>query len=719
VNFRNIKFLDYEYRNQLINVVNEFYVPVLSEAKIYRRAVGYFSSDILVKISKGIGTLIKNGGSIQLLISPKLSIDDFEVFKKSQNQFVSDFLLKHLIDLIDNESKDRLGLLYFLLVTKKLIVKFAVLEKSGYGIYHEKLGILKDSEGNSVVFTGSANETIGGIENNYEAIDVFTSWTSDDGYKRCALKEFAFDKLWNNEDVAVKTLDISIVLQEKLFVYKKDVNDEEIVSIDEEYLKKEKIIIKDFPKNPNKTFHDYQLEAILNWKENNYIGIYDMATGTGKTFAALGSIVHLFNEINPLFVVIVVPYIHLVDQWGDEAEEFNIHPLLISSENKKWREELSRKVAWFKLKKSKFECIITTNASFKNSKLQEELKTIADQSLIIVDEAHNFGSKQLSSYFEVNYKYRLALSATIDRYRDEFGTKKIYDFFQKKVITVNLGDAIQKGFLTPYEYFPILVNLSEEEREKYYDFSEKIIRILARGKFEDLSFDEQEKLKRYALARSRVVAGAENKVIRLIEIIKEKYLSEYNLLIYCGAVNYTSSNTESEYSEDIRQIDHVIKELGRNNGMLVSRFTSMESKIERSKIKSSFIEKDIQALVAIKCLDEGVNIPSIKTAFILASSTNPREYIQRRGRVLRKFDGKKISTIYDFITLVSPLDNINILDENSFKIEANHIIKELTRMRDFALLSNNPRTSNDIISELEELFALNTIKISDEGDFYE
>jgi superfamily II DNA or RNA helicase len=719
MNFRNIPLIDYEYRNQLINVVNEFYIPVLSQAKIYRRAVGYFSSDILVRISKGIGRLIKNGGSIQLLISPKLSVEDFEVFKKSQAQGVSNFFLEHLNELIDNESKDRLGLLYYLLVTKKLIVKFAVLEKSGFGIYHEKLGILKDEEGNSVVFTGSANETIGGIENNYEAIDVFTSWKSEEGYKRCALKEHAFDKLWNNEDKAVKTLDVSIVLQEKLFKYKKEENDNEIVSIDEDYLRKENLKIKTFPKNPNKKFHDYQIKAILNWEENNYIGIYDMATGTGKTFAALGSIVHLFGKIKPLFVVIIVPYIHLVDQWGDEAEDFNIYPLLISSANKKWKDELSRKVSWFKLNKSPFECIITTNASFKNENLQNELKSISTQTLIIVDEAHNFGSYQLSTYFEVNYKYRLALSATVDRYRDELGTKKIYDFFDKKVITVNLGDAIQNDFLTPYEYFPILVSLSEKEKEKYYDYSEKISRILARGKFEDLSFDERERIKRYALSRSRVIAGAENKVKRLFEIIKEKYLSEYNLLIYCGAVDYTDTNSESENTEDLRQIDYVIKELAIKYGMLVSRFTSMESKTDRMKIKKSFIENDIQALVAIKCLDEGVNIPSIKTAFILASSTNPREYVQRRGRVLRKFDGKKISTIYDFITLVSPLEEIDLLNENSLKFEANHMMKELKRLRDFALLSNNPAMSNDIIFKLEDVFDLNTIKIYDEGDLYE
>jgi superfamily II DNA or RNA helicase len=145
----------------------------------------------------------------------------------------------------------------------------------------------------------------------------------------------------------------------------------------------------------------------------------------------------------------------------------------------------------------------------------------------------------------------------------------------------------------------------------------------------------------------------------------------------------------------------------------------MESKNDRLRIKKSFADKDIQALVAIKCLDEGVNIPSIKTAFILASSTNPREYVQRRGRVLRKFDGKKISTIYDFITLVSPLDEVEFLREDFLKIEANHIAKELNRLRDFALLSNNPSSSNDIVSSIEDKFYLNRIKINQEGDLYE
>ncbi len=712
MSFKNIPNIEVEYRNQIDDVVNEFYLPVLSQAVTYKRAVGYFSSEILVRISKGIGQLIKNGGTIQLLISPKLSVEDLKTIEKAKDSFVSKHSIDQLEDLIDKESQDRLSLLYFLLSSKKLTIKFAIVKDQKYGIYHEKLGLLKDDEGNIVAFTGSANETGAAIDYNYESIDVYQSWKNDSDFERCNIKEMAFERLWSNEDKAIETIELSDVISKKLLKYKND-DQSYVLDIDNYYLKKQNKK-NTYPENPvGKSFFDYQITAINNWKLNNYIGIYDMATGTGKTFTALGSIVQLFKDKKRIFVIIIVPYIHLVDQWNEEANDFNIFPTLIYSENSQWKDTIKRKISWFQLKQSNFECLITTNASFTNLFLQQQLELVKNELLIIVDEAHNIGAQKLSSSLNNEIKYRLALSATIDRHNDAIGTQKIYDYFNKKVISIDLAQAIQKGFLTPYEYYPVIVYLTDEERLKYYDISYKIIKILGSKDYDKLSYDEKELIKILSLRRARVVAGALNKIEKLSEIISKTYKNDHNMLIYCGAVIYKENTSENDYSEDIRQLDLVIKELGINQGMVVSRFTSLESKDQRKDIKKSFIEGDLQALVAIKCLDEGVNIPAIKTAFILASSNNPREYIQRRGRVLRRFPGKQISRIYDFITIASPFEEVSMLDQKTKKIEASLAIKELKRIIDFSQISNNPTFSNDIIELIETSYDLNRIRIDE------
>jgi superfamily II DNA or RNA helicase len=205
-----------------------------------------------------------------------------------------------------------------------------------------------------------------------------------------------------------------------------------------------------------------------------------------------------------------------------------------------------------------------------------------------------------------------------------------------------------------------------------------------------------------------------------VDIIGKSFSKDNNMLIYCGAVIYKDNLVDEDYNDDIRQIDLVIKELGTTLRMATARFTSLESKQARINIKNAFINQDLQALVAIKCLDEGVNIPAIKTAFILASSSNPREYVQRRGRVLRKFEGKSKSIIFDFVTLASPLEEVRFLDKKSKKTEEILAQKELIRIKDFSLISLNPSNSNVIINSIESSFGLDIIQIDeDEWGYYE
>ena len=706
---KDIKNIKIEYTTNYDNVVTSFYIPCLKEAVEYKRAVGYFSSTILLQISQGLGALATKGGKVKLLVSPRLTEDDYLAIEKGYK--IKDYVTKKLVDEYDEniefeQKEDRFALLSYLIANNILDIKIVVLEKdSDLSIYHEKLGIMRDDEDNIISFSGSGNETYNAFNGNYEAFDVFCSWKSEDSFERCMTKDCRFDRLWENSEKGTITIPFPDVIKNKILKHNpKGIN---FLKLDEDLVKiyQKKIVNEPYPKVEmlNK-LRDYQLEAITNWKKNNYHGIFDMATGTGKTFTACGAITKLFDETNRLFVVICCPYIHLVDQWYDEVEQFNIKPIRCYSEVGDDK-EIKRLVLDFKQKRTDFACMITTNRTFQ-LKLQDYIQENINDTLLVVDEAHNFGSSNLRKCMEINYPYRLALSATIDRYGDEIGTKRLYDFFGKIVFTYSLEKAIRDGMLTPYKYYPIVVNLTEEERNEYYELTEKI------KKFHFTGDDEiPSGLQMLLIKRARIIASASNKISRLKELLVS-YKDANNLLVYCGAVKYGEYDYEKA-SEEKKQIDVVLEIMNKDLGIRTSRFTSEEKPKERSKIIDAYKNDLIQALVAIKCLDEGVNIPAIKTAFILASSTNPKEYIQRRGRVLRKFPGKIYAEIYDFITIPRSIDETNLELTGHSQVDRNLVERELSRVEDFASLSINPSDSYRTINEIRDKYEIDIIRDED------
>ena len=301
---------------------------------------------------------------------------------------------------------------------------------------------------------------------------------------------------------------------------------------------------------------------------------------------------------------------------------------------------------------------MTTNVTFASPDFQEKIDKIKSPILLVVDEAHNFGARSYAKHLNERFTYRLALSATLERHRDEEGTALLYSFFGKKCIEYPLERAIDEDKLTPYKYYPVLVYLSELELESYEQLSYEMSKCMIKDKHGKYKLNKQGEI--LALKRSRVVAGAMQKLEALKREITS-YKDDNNILVYCGATRVIDdSDTSSDDESDIRQIEAVTKILGNELNMSVARFTSEENMEERALIKEHFQDGGkLQAIVAIKCLDEGVNIPGIRTAFILASTTNPKEYIQRRGRVLRKADNKPFAEIYDFVTLPRPLDSVS------------------------------------------------------------
>lgn len=726
MSFQDIE-LKPEYRSRLDNVIKDFYNPALKQAIIYKRAVGFFSSSALLSLTIGICGLIENGGTIQMIASPRLSPEDVEAINdgiRRRDEVIKEALLRELQEPKGKFEEARLNLLSNLIAAGRLEIKIAFLEDDNtVGMFHEKLGLMYDSDENIIAFSGSMNESANAFTQNYEAIDVFASWTQD--ADRVLAKQSAFNAMWGDYEPSIKVMDFPDIKEEILHRYKIDDRIDTRLdegSINVEFTPIEEPVVSVGPMVPSYVhMRSYQLEAIEEWAKRGYVGIFDMATGTGKTYTALAAAARLFSDKSQnLAVIIICPYQHLVEQWKEDIVAFGMKPIVCysASSQRNWRDRLKTAVTSFSLGVQKHFCMVSTNATFSIDYVQDLMLKLNGNVVLIVDEAHNFGAENLSKTLLSHIPYRLALSATIDRHGDPEGTQKLYNYFGKKCIEYTLKEAIKNDMLTPYYYHPVSVSLNEEELGEYLELTSKIRKNIHADKNGKVKVSEYAKM--LLIKRARIVAGAAGKIETLMQLIKD-YRDDNQILVYCGA----TTMHDVDYQEgkppidEARQIDIVAKMLGNDLGMRVTKFTSEESAEERERIKADFAEgTHLQALVAIRCLDEGVNIPSIRTAFIMASSTNPKEYVQRRGRVLRKYPGKHHALIFDFITLPIPLANVG--DYNSDVIESVKSLarREIIRMKDFAAIAENPFDSDSLIAEIQRSYDIEVDSIMEEEEEY-
>lgn len=725
-----MSFLDVEikpeYRSRLDNVMKDFYIPVLKRAVLYKRAVGFFSSSALLEMSAGLCGLVKNGGKIQLIASPRLSAEDIEAINdglRRRDEVIEEALIRELAAPKGPQEVARLNLLSNLVASGVLEIKIAFLETDNtVGMFHEKMGLMYDADNNIIAFSGSMNESFNAFRQNYEAVDVFTSWTRDED--RVLAKQSAFNAMWNDYEPSIRVREFPQVSD--LIVSRYMVDRTPSLALDDEIVYDEvrTVAKREAPVGPRipsfVKMRSYQIEAINSWAKQGYRGIFDMATGTGKTYTALAALATLYKATKQkLAVFIVCPYQHLVEQWKDDIVSFGMKPIIChsASSQKNWKERLKTAATGFSIGVQNHFCVVATNATFSGEYIQSIVKKMRGNVILVVDEAHNFGADHLSTTLMDNMKYRLALSATIDRHGDTEGTQKLYDYFGKKCIEYTLKDAIDNKMLTPYFYHPVVVSLNEGELEEYLDLTAKIRRNVHADKHGKVVLSEYAKM--LLIKRARLVSGAAEKITVLRELMQD-YRHDNHMLVYCGAttmhdVDYKEGKA---HIEDIRQIDLVADMLGNEFGMRVSKFTSEEDAAERERIKKDFDAGDhLQAVVAIRCLDEGVNIPSIKTAFILASSTNPKEYVQRRGRVLRLFKGKNHAVIYDFITLPFALNCVDQVDAETIESGKSLALREIIRMKDFASIAENPFDSDELIAKIQSAYdiEIDTDGLEDDG----
>lgn len=627
-----------QYRSDRHNLLEDFYIPCLERSLTYDRAVGFFSSTSLAA-AKGMTALIRVGGRMRLIASPHLSKEDADAIAqglKQREEVITTLLLDEL-EQLDQLVSDRLSYLAWLLSKGLLEIKLAVHQDPGHrGIYHEKLGILRDADDNVIVFTGLANESASGLIDNFECVDVFRSWRAGDD-ERVAEKIEDFQRLWQNQTPTLEILEFPEAVCRSLL----RLCPTQFTTVGQAGIKSHESQ-GDYTPSSSELFNTsspypitptwlelrpYQQQAIANWFANQGRGTLKMATGSGKTITALAIASELYQKIQLQALLVICPYRHLVKQWARECQKFGLAPVLAFENVRSWQSLLSTQLYNVRSGHQPFLTVITTNATLMGQGLQSQLLYFPEKTLIVGDEAHNLGAQRLEASLPRRIGLRLGLSATPERYFDDRGTQALFDYFGAVLEPeFTLRDAIQQGALVHYLYYPILVELTESETEIYSDLTIKIGRAIAIGGDED-----NDGLTALLMQRARLIGAAANKLKALKDVMRSR-LDTTHTLFYCG-----DGSVEDDLSnESQRQLEAVAQILGKEMGYGVATYTAETTLDEREDLRREFELGELPGLVAIRCLDEGVDIPAIQTAVILASSGNPRQFVQRRRRILRR-----------------------------------------------------------------------------------
>lgn len=670
------------YRSGRDDLVRDFYVPCLERAVLYRRAVGYFTSASLATAARGVASLVARHGKMQLVASPHLEESDIEALnlaKENPTRVLRKVVQRSLGEIEDLLERERLNALAWLIADGALEIRLALRANDRgdliRGIYHEKIGIFSDADGNHIAFAGSANETVGGLVDNFESIKVFWSW--DDAQHRTNEEMENFISLWTDQTPGLRVIDFTETSRELLKTYQFNKRPEMREDPVEHRVPARTIKPGTIPSG--RELREYQKTAIREWLKHEGRGILAMATGTGKTFTALYLACRLHERALRLVVIVVCPYINLALQWVEEMKRFGLNPVCCFRSKDDWEDQLqSETTAVFSASK-RILPIVAVNRTFSSDIFQKMLRPDKIPHLLIADEVHNLGAKDLRIKLDSRIQYRLGLSATPERHGDDEGTKAILDYFGDVIFEYPIKDAIAEGHLCRYFYYPVLVKLNDNEAEEYWNLTMDIARAFPTDENEEMS----ERLKQLLIRRARLLAAAADKLPMLKKVVMEQTSPVRKALIYCG--DGMVENLDDGIME--RQVLAACKLLGEECGMRVRKFTCDEPDDERETILSHLKSGNLDALVAIRCLDEGIDVPDVQLGFILASSTNPRQFIQRRGRLLRKAGGKDFAHIWDFI--VEPPDFSGSSDDCAFNVERRLFQRELKRILEFCETAEN------------------------------
>lgn len=639
----------YETEESRTHLLDTFYVPVLEQATAYYRIAGYFSSAALTVAARGIEGLIHNGGRMYLLISPTLSRSDYDAIQ-TYGGLREDNALFRDSDFLGN-ANDSVRALAWLLAQDRLKIKIVVGRRSQESLFHQKVGIITDNRGDQISFSGSVNETAQGWTENIEEFKVFRSWEPGQlEYVKDDLRKFM--EFWKNKRPAIaEAYDIPDAIREKLLRVRPD--DVMELSIMRRYG------TRTGQDKPNTlSLFPHQEEAVRQWKNNRGALLMEMATGTGKTRTAIGCMVETLKKESQLLTIVATPQNTLSRQWQGDLKKLHIRldeEPIIDGSNPPWRRDL--KMLLLAMGRTVRQAILfTTHETASSDAFIHLIHQYKGRTkiLFICDEVHAIGADKQRRALLPEYEYRVGLSATPERLFDEEGSRLIRDYFGEKSFTFTIADALRtinpvtgRPFLNPYVYHPQFVDLSEEEYRKYKRVQKIIAGLnqeIQHRKENHLPYDtEQEALEKQYRNRANIVKNAAEKLPalgRLLDELRPETIRDTILFVSdkqmegCMKLLAAKGMTRAKITEEISA-----KKM--NDAGLT----------DRQQIIEDFSHHTLQVILGIKCLDEGIDITSARVAMLLANSTNPREYIQRIGRVIRPGQGKAMSEIFDWIVL--------------------------------------------------------------------
>lgn len=712
-----------------------FFDDGLKNSTEFDLKLGYFSSAAISVLAEGFATFISRGGYMRLIIN--------HIVSKKDKEAITNGVMGNVIDCSDlsnfqylkttfNEYQEQFFRCLAYMISQKRIDIRIIKPRGQKGIAHTKSGQFRDGD-SITAFTGSANFTISGLFNNIEEIKIDRSDSVDRMVqKRIEKQRKDFDAIMSGDKKGIDYLSPKDLV-EAISTNYGDSDIEELLDVEKKLreVKKQHDIVAisvhediapSIPKFPYDKPREYQQLAFENWKNNNQQGLFAMATGTGKTITSLNCLLEIYNRNGYYKAIILVPTITLVNQWEKECWKFNFGNIIkVYSKNTEWRSKIELLMMTEKYRKpsepTQNFIIISTYASFARENVFSILNSFErTKVLLIADEAHNMGSPSiLKRLGTINYLRRIGLSATPERRFDDNTNKKLYRFFgaeEKFTFEYSMEEAIKKGVLCKYYYYPHLVKLTDEEMANYIELSEKISKYF---NYNSGLFDKKDEiLMGLLLARKRIIHKAANKLGAFKKIIEERYERNGNLkysLIYVPEGNKPDYFSDSDIFDKSEQVaddlvsDHLI-DVYTEAVMKIDKYITVRKFVsgqkDRDAILADFAKGRLQVLTSMKCLDEGVDVPRSELAIFCASTGNPRQFIQRRGRVLRTHPDKYMAEIHDLV--VAPEVSTT---SSSYKMEQSLLKGELMRVKNFSMLSENPSYSQMELKSVMEHYGLN------------
>lgn len=722
--------LDRDYKTDSENEPLQFYLDGLSNSNEFSLLLGYFSSSAINLLSVGFATFISKGGKMRMVINHLLSEKDKSaiLIAKEPELIKKTFDLTDIVNLhkiLDEYDTHFFECLAYLISQKRIEIK-VIKPKMGRGIAHYKSGVFSDGQ-DFVGYKASCNFTYFGLSENIEELEAFLSWENGRSNKLIKKEIKLIDNYFAELDQDVDYLspeEIEVVLKDRFG--RKEIN--ELLVQEEQLLKKKATLISNpklkktitnlcseidkiirLPKFPySEGPREYQIRAYESWVKNDYKGMFAMATGTGKTITSLNCLLNEFKKTGVYRAIITVPTTALVEQWKKECSKFNFRNIITVSSRENWDNNLAFFNTISKLIDKSY-IVIVTYASLPRQKFQSYFTQLPKDTILIADETHNLGSQGLLKMLpKIHLEKRIGLSATPHRKFDEIGNQAIQEFFNDEppyIVSYSMEEALKIGWLCNYTYYPHLVKLTDQEMEKYKILSLQLLRMGLFDK-ETGNFKSTPEIEKKLLERKRIIHKAANKLDTFKAILRSEFEKRKNLkytLVYVPE-GFETSFDDLDYSIETEDENRLINEYTKavsqtDDSVMVKQFTSNSS--NREEILKNFEQSKIHVLTSMKCLDEGVDVPRSELAIFCASTGNPRQFIQRRGRVLRLHKDKIHATIHDLIVVPE------VSDERTFEMEKGLVKKELERVVDFANLAMNKTDTYETLKSILGFYNLN------------